>query len=281
MTETRRIRRLQVKLPLIHLCAGLVLLSNTRSVSALEPPAIGAAIHQWVKDLNDERFGVREKATRNLLKEGKTALSVIAEEADWKNIEVVRRTLGILEKLSHSTDTETACAAAAVLDKLAAKAGLAAAGARSALGDRWLSPEDERFLKSMLQEFLFDPQGGERVRAVMTTAWSREETRLARLGWLRKDETGERIYFSDGESIAAPGREKITNINYLDWCRKVYGHEHAVLAKRREIDARQEPDFLVVCGEPSPLVHAAWLYRLGHRMLAAKSSRPFPTKVLN
>jgi hypothetical protein len=84
-------------------------------------------IAQWIKELDDDRFSVREAATRKLAAAGKEAVAALAAAADGDSPEVTHRSLGILRRLFLSSDASTTAAAKAALLKLAASKNAAVA----------------------------------------------------------------------------------------------------------------------------------------------------------
>ncbi len=126
-----------------------------------------------------------------------------------------------------------------------------------------LSSEDEKFLQSLLRAFLFDPKGAERVKVSLPWHSFWGETEQEKAGWLVKDKRGDRVYFTDGHSIPAPPKPKITRIDFLTQCRDAY---------RKKKDAADKTEIHRLArdlGEDSNLVIAPWLYRLGHKGWAA------------
>src|SRR5207253_2408377 len=112
-----------------------------------------------------------------------------------------------------------------VLVACASLAGVSAAQQ----GNPSLSKADEKLLASLVRDVLFDPQGAERVRVIVRprTPWQPHEE--AREGWLVKAKSGERIYFTDGDSIPAPHKSRIAKVPFLAKCVEHY-------------DAKPEPE---------------------------------------
>jgi Leucine-rich repeat (LRR) protein len=75
-------------------------------------------IRRWVRDLDDDRFELRQAATENLLKAGRPAIGPL-EAAVGRNLEVTQRAFEILKELTLSADEETATVAHAALSRLA------------------------------------------------------------------------------------------------------------------------------------------------------------------
>jgi hypothetical protein len=129
-----------------------------------------------------------------------------------------------------------------------------------------LAREDEVLLDSLLNTFLFDPSGAERVRVLVDSPRSRAgETRE---GWLVKNKAGDQVFFTDGEHIAAPAKEKIARVDFVAKCRKLYEGKPDPngAAFAGFLDSRPSGHW----GEEPTLVVAAWLYRLGKKELAAQ-----------
>jgi hypothetical protein len=99
------------------------------------PIAVPSAdsVRGWVRDLDDDRFEVREAASRKLVQAGRQAIPAAAEAAGADSLEVASRAIAVLRSLSVCTDGDTAAAATAALERLAASKNTAAAPARRAL----------------------------------------------------------------------------------------------------------------------------------------------------
>ncbi len=78
-----------------------------RPLSAETAPA-KSAIRQWIKDLDDNHFRVREAARDRLAKAGHAALPDLTEAACGKSLEAALRAVGILRELSQSAATDAA-----------------------------------------------------------------------------------------------------------------------------------------------------------------------------
>jgi hypothetical protein len=98
-----------------------------------EAPASAGQIAQWIQQLDDDSFSVRESATQRLRKSGEAAIKAVAAAADGDSPEVTDRALRILEGLGSSADGATARAAKEALVKVAASEGPVAAKARRML----------------------------------------------------------------------------------------------------------------------------------------------------
>ena len=138
-----------------------------------------------------------------------------------------------------------------------------------------LSADDKKLLDGLLKEPLFDPKGAQRVRVkvVVRSVWA-GQGEDEREGWLvaaAKDKPA-RVYFTDGDSVAAPHEKEMTKVDFVAACRKRYAEELK--------EDKGEPDDKVfremrrtalgLTGEDD-LTLAAWLYRLGEEELAAKA----------
>jgi len=137
-----------------------------------------------------------------------------------------------------------------------------------------LSAADVQFLESLLKEFLFDPpKGAKRVRfkaPAHVPGESRPE-QVEREGWLDPGNNGAeaRVYFTDGESLAAP--KELTDVDFITACRRRYPvdgkpNQFARFGVGRRVTRRSAP---LVDGPH--LANAAWLYRLGESALAARA----------
>jgi hypothetical protein len=159
--------------------------------------------------------------------------------------------------------------------------------------------EDERLLQEMLRDFLFDPQGAERVRITLEQkSWYDKPEKVTREGWLVRDNAGDRIFFTDGDSIPAPPEEKITKVDFIARCKLLYAQEPReerddrfillrMLDRLRGVEAVpvwRRSKFPLMngmkltpssrnSGEEADLVLAAWLLRLGERAQAARVMR--------
>jgi Leucine-rich repeat (LRR) protein len=76
------------------------------------------SIQEWITQLNDDRFAVREEATQNLIKAGKEAIDTVAKAAAGDQLEATDRGVRILRDLAESKDAATVSAAKAALTKL-------------------------------------------------------------------------------------------------------------------------------------------------------------------
>jgi hypothetical protein len=87
------------------------------AVAQAAPPA-NAQIQQWISDLDDDRFSVREAAAAELLKAGRGAVAPLAKAASEGSVEVTSRGVQILTLLAVDDDLELAEAAREALEAL-------------------------------------------------------------------------------------------------------------------------------------------------------------------
>jgi hypothetical protein len=139
-----------------------------------------------------------------------------------------------------------------------------------------LSAADQKLLDGLMKQFLFDPKGAPYVRVKTTcrTVWA-TTAEVRREGWLVPGQNGKigTVYFADGESIAAPGKDRIEKIDFLDQCRKRYADAKKPAAEDEDNRAvfRQMHQTALGQIEQPDLALAAWLYRLDQPVLAAKA----------
>jgi hypothetical protein len=81
-------------------------------------PPTAAQIQQWVRDLDSDKYDVREAATRKLYAAGEAAVAPVTKVALDDNGEAGTRALLVLAVLVESKDTKTAQAAEAGLRKI-------------------------------------------------------------------------------------------------------------------------------------------------------------------
>jgi len=82
-----------------------------------EPTASETQIRQWVADLADDTFVVRERATTRLGEAGRPAIDPLAEAADSDDLEVATRAVRVLLQYGQGNDSNLAIAA---LERVAA-----------------------------------------------------------------------------------------------------------------------------------------------------------------
>jgi hypothetical protein len=140
-----------------------------------------------------------------------------------------------------------------------------------------LRAEDEKLLESLFSTFLLDPRGAERVQITPLEPTLLERfTKKRREGWLVRGDAGDRVYFTNGESIPAPSKELIDKVDFVARCRILYQGVPDPQPRNRLAGLwfGMEPSASSrKWGEEPDLVLAAWLYRLGKRDLAARVLR--------
>jgi hypothetical protein len=138
-----------------------------------------------------------------------------------------------------------------------------------------LTAEDRQLFDGMFRRFLFDPRGAERVRvkAMRRSVWG-QTAEIERQGWLvEKPGEAARVYFADGESVAAPEKKDIVKVDYVAWCTNRYSgkKEEPVLPDDQRTRFLRAKALAGGGGDDTDLVLAAWLYRLGSNDLAARA----------
>jgi hypothetical protein len=138
-----------------------------------------------------------------------------------------------------------------------------------------LTAEDRKYLDGLMKDFLFDPQGAERVsiKMVVRTVWT--DTEVVQVGgWFvpGKGDMPGRVYFTDGASVAAPPAKEMTRIDFAAACKARYA---AAPPKKDDFDRdeifnKMRQTALGAVADHD-LALAAWLYRLGHEELAARA----------
>src|SRR5437870_1870931 len=109
----------------------LLLAPTTEPVSAADGPPTAEQIATWVRDLDHERFAVRNKATANLVKAGVPAVEALGRATVSPSPEVADRAFRALRELVMSADPRIRREAERLLTALAASDNRqAAAGAR-------------------------------------------------------------------------------------------------------------------------------------------------------
>lgn len=86
------------RLPHIAVFFAAVLLVAADKKSK-EPAPSPAQIQQWIKQLGDENFKVREEATRNLIRAGEVAFDAVAKATKSNDAEVGQRALRIIKQI--------------------------------------------------------------------------------------------------------------------------------------------------------------------------------------
>ena len=116
------------------ICWLVVAVGWMTPATTLAAPPSAATIAHWIKQLDDDRFDVREAATERLIEAGRCAIERTAAAAVGDSLEATDRALRILRELSSSKRADTAATATAALKGLAASKHAAASGrARAAL----------------------------------------------------------------------------------------------------------------------------------------------------
>jgi hypothetical protein len=143
-----------------------------------------------------------------------------------------------------------------------------------------LTDDDKKYLEGLMQEFLFDPKGAERVAVKMTvrTVWGSAESAITD-GWLVAARDGKpgRVYFADGGSIPAPAEKEMKKIDFPGFCKARYGEKIDKKDDKKKGDPETDETFATMRRTATSdvgnhdLALAAWLYRLGHDGLAAKA----------
>lgn len=112
-----------IKIVLLGLLAGFA--AGFPHLLAAEQPkkstseAAGGSIPHWIADLDDDRFSVRQAASRKLREAGIAAVPPLEAAADSRRSEVTRRAIEVLDSLCDSDQPETASAAGNALKRLA------------------------------------------------------------------------------------------------------------------------------------------------------------------
>lgn len=93
-----------------------------------------AAIAKWIDELGSDSYSVRESASGNLIRAGRSAIGAVASATQKDDLEVTTRAVQILAAMLKSDNIDTADAAADALTKIstvqsASTAAMAAAGA--------------------------------------------------------------------------------------------------------------------------------------------------------
>ncbi len=76
-------------------------------------------IAQWVKEMDSDKFDVRDKAVEKLIAGGKPIIPAVTKAAKGKSLEVTVRSIRVLKNLLESEDEPTNAAAQAALEDLA------------------------------------------------------------------------------------------------------------------------------------------------------------------
>jgi hypothetical protein len=169
-------------------CGGEPTQSQAQSRALVTEPQV----RQWVRDLNADRFIDREVATERLIDAGAVAVGPLQESLAENNLEVTTRAMHILCELAVSSESETADAARAALEKIAdARVTSAARRARDTLNSLD-QIRQERALAELKQlgavlgerqsQFGFEVVG--QYALEFGEKWQGQPKDLARLRWL-------------------------------------------------------------------------------------------------
>jgi len=92
--------------------------SNEVTPVANGDPLRDAEITEWIADLDDSDFEIREKATGRLTNAGVRAIPAVAQAAESENLEVATRALQVLKTLYESKDPDAQAEAAIAIKRL-------------------------------------------------------------------------------------------------------------------------------------------------------------------
>src|SRR5262245_37174600 len=99
--------------PMNRLAAALILFA----VPALAAPPTDAEIKAAIKQLGDERFAVREKATKFLWQAGPAAEDLLREALSNPDPEVVKRVRTLLDRILYRIEPDTPAEIVAMMQK--------------------------------------------------------------------------------------------------------------------------------------------------------------------
>jgi hypothetical protein len=140
-----------------------------------------------------------------------------------------------------------------------------------------LTAEDKKYLDGLMKEFLFDPQGAQRVtvKVLVRSVWASSEKATAE-GWLVAGKKGKpgRVHFTDGASTPAPPEKEMKKVDFKAACKARYAPAPKKKDDKNDFfdeDFRKMRRTAVGQFETDDLVLAAWLYRLGDHRLAAQA----------
>lgn len=170
-------------------CSLACLLVTAHCLCAAETPP---QVAQWVRDLDDDAFAVREAATQKLLAAGRGVIDAVATAALGNSVEVTQRALRILQEFSTARDELTAAAAKKALAGLASSKHPAAA------------PRAQEILRAHLLRFAAElEQAGAQVRivagAVVAVNLDRVQDVAAKLPLLRQLPDLEEVSLSNAQ----------------------------------------------------------------------------------
>jgi hypothetical protein len=137
-----------------------------------------------------------------------------------------------------------------------------------------LTAEDKKYLDSLMKEFLFDPQGAERVsvKTLVRTVRGTSSEEICE-GWFVRGADGapDRVYFADGASILAPPERDRKKVDFPARCKARFaprGEKDDLDFPERFRGERQRYHF---DSSAEDLALAAWLYRCGEDSLATQA----------
>jgi hypothetical protein len=93
---------------LVVMLSALRASADEKSAAAASPTtsaATAAEVSQWIEQLNDDRYQVREEATRHLLDAGTASLDQLQAAADADRPEPADRSLWVLRRLSNAKES--------------------------------------------------------------------------------------------------------------------------------------------------------------------------------
>jgi hypothetical protein len=131
-----------------------------------------------------------------------------------------------------------------------------------------LTPGDARYLEKLIADFLFDPTGAERVTGEFPYHSSWGTGTHSRDGWLvrGKGGSGDRVYFTGGESQPAP--PNLIGIDFVAACAARYSPRPA---NETPDEAEERHRRSSGVSRSYDLALAAWLHKFGRDALAAKA----------
>ncbi len=139
-----------------------------------------------------------------------------------------------------------------------------------------LTAADKKYLDDLMKEFLFDPNGAERVavKTVVRTIWKSSEE-MTTEGWFVAGNDGKsgQVFSTDGALIPAPADKEMKKLDFLAVCKARYTEatkKKDAKEERAEV-SRQYRQIRVGEVAADDLTLAAWLYRLGDEGLAARA----------
>lgn len=139
-----------------------------------------------------------------------------------------------------------------------------------------LTPQDEKFLDSLLKDVLYDPPADARrvrLRSIRPQIWDYGRHGWSE-AWLVKGKSGkpDQIFFADGAPQPLSNIERVEEIDFLALCQTRFGKRPVFAQKPGANEEREDPlrKSLEQISEP-PLFMAAWLYRRGFAGLAARA----------